>query len=127
MKTIKQTYSMKATAKAIFDALTNPEVIEVWSGTPAEMNKIEGEKFSLWGGEIHGTNLEFVENKKIVQEWYGGKWDKPSKVTFTLTEENDETTVELLHEDVPDNSHGSIDDGWRTYYLGPMKEMFAGK
>ena len=127
MKPIRQTYEMKASVQEVFDALTKPEIIERWSGAPAQMDDKEGTKFKLWNGQIHGTNLEVVPDKKLVQHWYGGKWDKPSKATFNLEENNEGmTTVELIHEDVPDNAYKEINSGWEGYYLGKIKEMFEG-
>jgi activator of HSP90 ATPase len=83
-----------------------------------------GGKFSLWGGQMFGTNLEIIKNKKLVQEWCYDQWDQPSKVTFTIKVKDKKTIVDLLHEDVPQKSFNSISDGWDAYYLGAMKEMF---
>ncbi len=124
MPTIKQTYEMNAKAEEVFDALVNPEIIQDWSGDEAKMSADVGAKFSLWGGQMFGTNLEVVKNKKLVQEWCYDQWDKPSKVTFTLKAKGKQTFVELLHEDVPEKSLTSITEGWDIYYLGAIREMF---
>lgn len=124
MKTIEQTYTMKASIEEVFDAFIKPDIIENWSGSPAEMDDQVGTKFSLWDGTIHGKNLEVIANEKIVQDWYGGDWDAPSTATFLLESSNDGTIVTLIHENVPDEEHDDIDDCWKRYYLGPMKEMF---
>ena len=127
MKPIRQTYEMKASVREVFDALTKPDIIESWSGGPAQMDDKESTKFKLWNGQIHGTNVEVVPDKKLVQHWYGGKWDKPSKVTFNLAENNKgTTTVELIHENVPDKENAFISRGWEKYYLGKMREWFEG-
>ncbi|OGY28529.1 MAG: hypothetical protein A3F33_03085 [Candidatus Woykebacteria bacterium RIFCSPHIGHO2_12_FULL_43_10] len=123
MKTINQTYVIKATPKEIWRALVDPDHIEVWSGGKAKMSDKQGVPFELWDGDIYGTNLEVVTNKKLVQEWYGGDWDKPSKVTFVLTALGPEQTqVALLHENVPDKEAHDIEDGWKRYYLGEIKK-----
>lgn len=124
MPTIKQTYEINAKAEEVFDALVNPEIIQDWSGDEAKMSADVGAKFSLWGGQMFGTNLEVVKNKKLVQEWCYDQWDKPSKVTFTLKAKGKQTIVELLHEDVPEKSLTSITEGWDIYYLGAIREMF---
>ena len=72
---------------------------------------------------LHGKNIEVVSNKKLVQEWFGGDWEKPSIVTFTLKEKGTMTELTLLQTDVPDNEAVDIANGWKTYYLGPMKEL----
>jgi activator of HSP90 ATPase len=127
MPTIEQKYEMNATPEQVFDALVNPDTIQHWSGDEAKMGPDVGDKFTLWGGQMFGTNLEVVKNKKLVQEWCYDQWDAPSKVTFTLKAKGKKTIVELLHEDVPEKSLRSIDEGWDAYYLGAMKDMFDEK
>lgn len=81
-----------------------------------------GFEFELWGGDIYGKNIEVVPQSKLVQEWTAGEWNQPSKVTLTLSGKGNKTTVELLHEDVPDGETLEFEDGWKTNYLGPLKE-----
>ncbi|MGQ0829717.1 MAG: SRPBCC domain-containing protein, partial [Bacteroidota bacterium] len=110
-----------------FEALVNPEIIQNWSQDEAKMGPEVGAKFSLWGGQMFGTNLEVVKNKKLVQEWCYDQWEKPSKVTFTLKTKGKKTIVDLLHEEVPEKSVNNISDGWDAFYLGAIKKMFEEK
>jgi uncharacterized protein YndB with AHSA1/START domain len=124
MPIIQQTYEMNASPEEVFKALVDSEIIQDWSGDEAKMSGEVGGKWSLWGGQMFGTNLEVVKNKKLVQEWCYDQWDQPSRVTFTLKAKGKKTVVELLHEDVPQKSLNSISDGWGAYYLGAIQEMF---
>lgn len=121
MKTINQTYHMAAPVDKVWQCLVNPKEIEAWGGGPAKMNHKEGSEFTLWGGDIHGVNKEVVEGQKLVQEWYGGKWDKPSIATFSLHSEKNGTKIDFHQTDVPDDSAQSIESGWKDYYLGAIK------
>lgn len=123
MKILKQTYLIDAPIILVWHALVDPMMIEKWGGGPAKMDEKVGTKFSLWGGDIHGTNIKVVKEKKLVQDWFGGKWDKPSKVTFNLSSKGDETQIDLVQTDVPDEEFDDIDDGWKQYYLGPLKSL----
>ncbi|MBI2034633.1 MAG: SRPBCC domain-containing protein [Candidatus Levybacteria bacterium] len=123
MKTIKQSYLINASIQDVWQALTDPRVIDKWGGGPAHMDDKVGTKFTLWGGDIHGENVKVVKNKELVQDWYGGKWEKPSKVKFTLIEKGDKTEVNLLHENVPNEEAKDIEEGWKLYYLGPLKKL----
>lgn len=122
MQTIKMTILIKADVSSVWEALTDPDVIARWGAGPAEMTDQEGTNFSLWKGDIHGRNLYVVPEEKLVQEWYAGKWDQPSKVTLTLAPIDKGVQIDLLHENVPDNEVKEIKQGWEDYYLGPMKE-----
>lgn len=124
MKIIRKVYQINAPQEKVWDALVNPKTIEKWGGGPAKMGDKKGEKFSLWGGDIHGTNLQVLPHKKLVQEWYSS--DDPNnatKATFTLTHKNGVTTLILKHEGVSDKNHDSIDEGWDLYYLGEIKKL----
>lgn len=122
MKTIKQEYLINSPVEKVWKALVDPKEIEGWGAGPAKMQGIVGTKFSLWGGDVNGTNTKVVENKILEQDWFGKEWKEPSKVRFTLSDEHGKTKVELFQENVPDEEASDIDDGWRRYYLGPLKE-----
>jgi uncharacterized protein YndB with AHSA1/START domain len=122
MKKFKQTYHIKASLDQVWQALVDPKVIDDWGGGPAKMEARLGTSFEFWGGDIHGTNTKVVKEKELVQEWISGDWPEPSIVTFTLEPEGEGAKVVLVHEKVPDSEADDIRDGWRQYYLGPMKE-----
>lgn len=124
MSVIKQTYEINASPEKVFEALVNPDIIQHWSNDEAKMSAEVGAKFSLWGGQMYGTNLEVIPNKKLVQEWCYEQWENPSKVTFVLKPKGKITIVTLLHEDVPESAAKSIAEGWDSYYLGAIREMF---
>lgn len=123
MKTIKQTYLINSSSRNVWQALVDPEIIAKWGGGPAKMDDKVGTEFTLWDGDIYGKNIQVIEGKELVQDWFGGKWDKPSKVTFTLREKDGATEVDLLHEGIPDKEASDVDDGWKTYYLSPLKKL----
>lgn len=122
VKTIRQTYSINAPAEKVWLALVDAKAIDNWGAGPAKMSKKEGVEFFLWGGDIHGKNIEVIPKKKLVQEWMAGSWDKYSKVTFVLSEKEGKTHVVLIHKDVPDKEVIEIEDGWKQCYMEPLKE-----
>ncbi len=124
MPAIQKVYEMNASPEEVFDALVNPDLIQIWSGDEAQMSDKVGGTFSLWGGQMYGVNLEVVKNKKLVQEWSYYQWAEASKVTFLIKSKGKKTIVELIHEGVPEKSINSISDGWDSYYLGAIQEMF---
>ena len=123
MKSLKQIYTIKAPWEKVWQALTDAKVIDEWGGGPAKMSDQEGFEFEFWGGDIWGKNIKVIKGKQLVQEWTAGKWDKPSMVTFNLSEKNGKTELELIHEDIADKEFSEIEDGWKRYYLGPLKKL----
>lgn len=127
MKSIRQTYHIDAPIIEVWKALVDPKYIDGWGGGPAKMSDKVGSSFSLWGGDIHGKNTQVIPNKKLVQEWYSGKWEKPSIATFSLISKNNQTTIEFIHENVPEEEYKDIEEGWKDYYLGPLKNYLESK
>lgn len=130
MKTIKQTYHIHASVKDVWNALVDPKKIASWGGGEVHMDDKVGTDFKLWDGAIWGTNTVVVPYKKLVQDWYSkeeNKWESPSRVTFTLVKEKDGVRLDLVHNDVPDMNAYDIEDGWKEFYLGPLKEFVENK
>jgi activator of HSP90 ATPase len=123
MKFIEQRYTIQTSPEKVWDALVNPETIKKWGGGPVVMSDKAGTEFSLWGGDVYGKNLEVDKNKKLVQEWYGGEWAYPSTVTFSLSADGHCTEVILVQKDVPENEIKDINEGWRDYYMEPIKKL----
>lgn len=124
MRNIKRYYTLNAEPKDIYNAITNKEMLEMWTGESAEMEPTVGTNFSLWGGSITGINLEFEENRKIVQKWLFGEDEKESIVTMKLHPHKKGTSLELIHTNIPEEAFGNISDGWDEDYFGAMNELF---
>src|SRR5690606_37950817 len=117
MKDFKEYYIVNATPQEVYLALTKEPTIELWTGARAVMIDEPGTEFSLWDDSIVGKNLEFEENKKIVQEWYFGDDHKDSIVTIKLHEHKQGTSVELRHTNIPDEDFENITDSWNQDYF----------
>lgn len=124
MKNIKRYYSINADPSDLYNALTNKKMLEIWTGEDAEMTPEPNTEFSLWSGSISGMNLEFEENKKIVQQWYFDNDDEASVVTIKLHPDKKGTSVELRHTNIPDEAFDNISEGWDEDFFGALKELF---
>jgi activator of HSP90 ATPase len=123
MKDYKKYYTIPAPPEELYVALTNPATIQLWTGEKAEMSTEPGSEFSLWEDSIVGTNLEFEEGKKIVQQWYFDQ-DEPSIVTIKLHPHKDGTSVELRHTNIPDSEYDDIVEGWNDTYFRSLLEFY---
>jgi len=124
METFKKTFKINAEPSDIYAALTNPYTIELWSGYPAIMSTEQGSEFSIWDGDITGKNLEFIPDKKIVQEWYFGDRDEKSIVTIIINSDRDNSIVTVEQTNIPDEDFAGISEGWREYYMGGIINFF---
>jgi activator of HSP90 ATPase len=78
----------------------------------------------LWEGDIVGKNLAFQKDKLIKQHWYFEGEPEDSIVTIKLSESGDNTKVELIHENIPDEVYDEMKDGWKNHYFGALKKFF---
>jgi len=124
MPDYKKYYRLPAAPEEIYTALTNPLTIELWTGEPAEMSTKPGSEFSMWDGSIVGKNIEFEENKKVVQQWYFDGQPEESIVTIKLHPDKDGTSVELKHTNIPAVDFKDLTEGWDESYFGALAEFF---
>lgn len=124
MKTFKKTFKINAEPSDIYSAVTNPYTIELWSGYPAQMSTEPNSEFSLWEGDITGNNIEFVQDRRIVQEWYFGNQVEKSIVTITISPDRENSQVTVEHTNIPDEEFIDIAEGWREYYIGAIINFF---
>jgi activator of HSP90 ATPase len=124
MKTFKKSFKINAEPSDIYSAITNPYTIELWTGYPAVMSEVPGSEFSLWDGDITGKNLEFIPDKKIVQEWFFGDQPEKSTVTINIHPDKGDSVVTVEHVNIPDEDFADIEEGWREYYIGAIVNFF---
>ena len=124
MKSYKRYFEIGAHPDEVFLGLTHPLTIQLWSGEPAEMSTEPGSEFSMWDGAIVGRNLEFEPGKKIVQQWYFEGATDESIVTIKLHEQNGRTSLELRHENIPDEDYDDIVEGWNKVYMAALREFY---
>ena len=122
-KTIRQTATFKATPHEVYEMLLDSKKHSKFSGEKASISRKIGGKFSAYGGYCMGTNLELLEDKKIVQAWRGSDWKEGhfSKATFTLTKVKNGTRLSFTQSNVPDKHYEQIKHGWIEFYWEKMK------
>jgi activator of HSP90 ATPase len=124
MKTFKKSFRINAEPSDIYSAITNPFTIELWSGYPAQMSTEPGSEFSLWEGDISGRNIEFVPDRKVVQEWYFGEQNEKSIVVINIVPDRENSLVTVEHTNIPDEDFNDIAEGWREYYFDAISRFF---
>ncbi len=122
MKYLKKYYKLQASPEDVHNALTNTTMIEIWTGEAADFKAEPGYEFSMWGGAITGRNILFEKDKLIKQVWYFE--DIESEVTIKLHPDNKGTSVELHHDNIPDEAFENISEGWDQDYFSSLEDLF---
>jgi len=97
-------------------------MIEIWTGEKTEFVAEPDTEFSIWDGSITGKNLKFEKDHLIQQIWYFD--EEESIVTIKLHPDNASTSVELRHDNIPDEAYENISVGWDEDYFDALKELF---
>jgi len=124
-KTIRNSVTFKANPHEVYEALMDSKKHAKFTGSVVKISRNVGGKFSVYGGDIQGINLELVPDQKIVQSWRYSDWPEGhySKATFSLREVPVGTRLIFNQTGVPEEFHDDIKQGWHDYYWEPMKEM----
>ncbi|XP_054927715.1 activator of 90 kDa heat shock protein ATPase homolog 1 isoform X2 [Dermacentor andersoni] len=124
---IMQVESFKCTAEEVYRALTVKEMVQAFSQSPCVLEVQKGGRFELFGGNVSGTFLELVPDKKIRMRWRFGSWPQShySDVTINIEQKSDCTEVTLTQEGVPQGEADRTRDGWQRHYWDSMKRTFG--
>jgi len=121
--------NMKCTGQELFNALTQRDMIQIFTGGEAKMKESAeaGGTFELLGGNISGKYIEVVPFTKIVQEWRLKSWPTGhfSQVTISIKQTKDDTKVTVSQTGVPSKEVESTREGWLRYYFSAMKRSFG--
>ena len=125
-KIIRQTVTIKASPKDVYEALMDSKKHSTFTGRTAKISRKVGGTFMAHEGYIEGINLELIPNQKIVQSWHANEMNWPdryfSTVTFTLSKVKGGTKITFSHAGVPDEYREPINQGWKDYYWKPLKD-----
>ncbi len=123
-RTIRQTVVLPGTPTEVYRALMTSKGHSGFSGAPARITGRVGTTFEVWGGYIHGKNLELIPGRRIVQSWRPSEetWpqDYYSTVTFDLSEAPGGTRVRFEHAGVLADHAGHLAAGWKESYWLPL-------
>ena len=124
-KAIRHSVTFKATPHQVYEALMDSRKHARFTGEAARISRKVGSKFTAYGGYITGTNVELVQDEKIVQTWHAADWPAghESRVTFSLKPVEGGARLSFTHTGVPDEHYESIKQGWIEHYWMPMKAL----
>lgn len=112
----------------IYNAWLSTDGHTAMTGSSAEVSNEVGGEFTAWDNYIWGTNLELIEDTKIVQSWRTSEFpdEAPdSELIIELEPDDGGTTLTLTHTNVPPSQEEMYEAGWQEHYFDPMSEYFS--
>jgi predicted ester cyclase/uncharacterized protein YndB with AHSA1/START domain len=128
---ITQEVFLNALPHEVFESFMDSKQQADFTGAPATIDRKPGGRFSAFGGQLEGTTLELEQDRKIVQDWRGGKWPAGhlSRLTLTLNPayEGRGTQLSLVQTGVPAEQFDEINRGWRDHYWNKLGNYLRAK
>jgi uncharacterized protein YndB with AHSA1/START domain len=131
MSTVTKSVIIQAPIDQVWAALSAADTISSWMGGLVKSDLRPGGKYAYFGGETTGRYTIVDPPHRLEYTWRQTEWPaewSDSTVKWELKADEKGTHVDLVHEHFPNESERSgHDEGWDTYWLGPMKEWLEGK
>jgi activator of HSP90 ATPase len=126
--TLELALLLPASPRAVYDAYLDSRLHTAMTGSPATIEPREGAAFSAWDGYIRGRNVKLIDGETIVQTWRASDFPEgaeDSTLTLTLSEQDGETKLQLVHANLPQGTGERFTEGWKDFYFIPMEDFFA--
>jgi uncharacterized protein YndB with AHSA1/START domain len=117
-----------AKPEQVYDAWLNSEQHSAMTGAEARLEPKEGAQFVAWDGYIHGANVALEPPRVIRQSWRATDFPddaRDSQLMIQLEPEGEGTRMTLKHTGIPSGRAYLYEQGWKDYYLEPMREYFV--
>lgn len=126
---IEMEETFKCTGMEMFNALTQPEMIQIFTHNPVKMegDAKRGLDFTLLDGAIQGQYTEVTPYTKICQKWRLKGWPSGhfSDVTIKIAQTKEDTKVFVTQTGVPCKEMEATKQGWYRYYFHAIKQTFG--
>ncbi len=126
---IHQEAALPASPESVYEMLTDAATFAAATGRPAEIETKEGGAFAVFGGVVHGRQIELVPGRRVVQAWRFRDWAPGvySCVRFTLRPDGEGTLLAVDHDGYPGGAsprypswHEHLATNWPVFYLEPL-------
>ena len=123
--TVKVDGEFQCSAEDLFDFLTNPAKIPLWSRNPAKMAPTVGAPVELFGGNITGKVLAVTKNESLKMDWRVGTWPENyyGQLEMLLKQGTNSTTLTLRLTGCPVGMEDATETNLTVYYLNALRSI----
>ena len=127
MERIELVCDLGAPPMKVFDAWLSTEGHSAMTGSPAVFEDAGRGRFTAWEGYIEGEILDVEPGLRILQTWRTTDFkegEEDSLLELLFAPQGPGTKLTLRHSNLPELSSAEYEEGWREYYIKPMKAYF---
>jgi activator of HSP90 ATPase len=125
--TIKVSTVFPVNAKRLYEAWLDSKEHTDFTGSKATINPSIGGAYTAWDKYISGKTLVLQPYSRIVQSWRTTEFHDsyPDSTVEVFFEKSDNgTKLTIVHSNIPNGDGKKYEDGWKEFYIKPMKEYF---
>ncbi|ODV87394.1 hypothetical protein CANARDRAFT_5932 [[Candida] arabinofermentans NRRL YB-2248] len=121
--------TFQTTQEQLFDTLTQPQYVSMWTRSKAEIQPVENTPFKLLDGLITGTITKLKPVETVEMNWRLSNWKENQylKLKMNLSKGSDggETILNVSFEDCPSDDEGIVRGRWEDWLFG-IRFSFGG-
>ena len=124
---IHQEVDFKVSPARLYDALLDSKQFSAFTKDSAEIQRLPGGSFKLFGGHIEGRNIELTPNQRIVQAWREASWPPGlySIARFELVGRISGTRIVFDQTGIAQDDWGHLNKGWPLHYWEPLHKYLG--
>ncbi|KAN0064004.1 Co-chaperone [Thecaphora frezii] len=125
---VRVSSQLAASITDLWDLLTNPAKIPMWTRSPAQFEPKPDAAFALFGGNVTGKVVSADAPKQLIQKWRTPQFPEGhfGTLAMNLSEGGDSTKLELVLSGVPSGEEETVEKNLETYYIRGLKSMGLG-
>jgi len=127
-KTLTMNEEFKCRVNEIYNVFTNINLVKAFTqNTNLVYEPERGGKFSLFDGNISGTFIKLIPNKRITMNWRNKRWPEGyySLAIMEFEEKEDHSLLTLTQTGIPQSFLENTEDGWRNFYWNAIRQKFG--
>ena len=125
--TLKLDTEFVCSAQDLFDALTRPDRVPMWSRSRAEISPVANQPFSIFDGNVTGEITKIESPSTLEMKWRLRSWPANfySNAKIYITAQSESVTLYLVHEGIPIGELDTVERNWKGYYFNAIKSAFG--
>lgn len=115
-------------ASVMYQSWLDSEIHSDFTGAMAAIEERPDSFFTAWDGYITGRILKLDKDGLIAMSWRTTEFPaeaESSTVELQITDLGDSCEINIYHYGIPEGDGDKYREGWKQFYLNPMRAYFA--
>lgn len=113
-KTLKKVVIFKSTPYHVYEAFMDTKQHALITGFPATISRANTGSFTSYNGEVSGTNIDLIQDRKIFQHWRMNDWLEGhyASLLMSIKEVTGGTKLIFVQTGIPKEHYEKVEQTW---------------